>query len=212
MSPQATVLISPPHTHTNKNLKGQVKWVGLQKTEEPSALSIWPNLGENVAFTVDVIILDKTLCLPIKLPHNKLLNPSWSAISPPTSTHFQTQDSAITGWASLVWKNQRRDSELGPFQIMKYLHAQIAVLGKDPSLNLKCVSYTPYTQILKITSYSPFRDLYFSCDPSQGTGVEFSTHSVQRAQKVSDFQFSELRGLTSTKHPLSTRGAQVFRQ
>lgn len=99
---------------------------------------------------------------------------------------------------------------MGPFQIMKYLHAQIAVLGKDPSLNLKCVSYTPYTQILKITSYSPFRELYFSCDPSQGTGLEISTHSVQRAQKVSDFRFSELRGLTSTKHLLSTQGARIF--
>lgn len=106
--------------------------------------------------------------------------------------------------------SKRRDSELGPFQMMKYLHAQNAVLGKDPSLNLKCVSYTPYTQSLKIPSYRHFSGLYFSCDPSQGTGVEISTHSVQRAQKVSDFRFSELRGLTSTKHPLSTRGARVF--
>lgn len=99
---------------------------------------------------------------------------------------------------------------MGPFQTMRYLHPQIAVLGKDPSLNLKCVSYTPYTQSLKVISYSSFRDLYFSCDPSQGIGVEFSTHSVQRAHKVSDFRFSELRGLTSTKHPLSTWGARVF--
>lgn len=96
---------------------------------------------------------------------------------------------------------------MGPFQIMKYLHAQIAVLGKDPSLNLKCVSSTPYTQSLQVISYSSFRDLYFSCDPSQGTGVEFSTHSVQRAHKVSDFRFSELRGLTS---PIHTGSPSLF--
>lgn len=77
MSPQATVLVPPnPHTHKNKNLKGQVKWAGLQKSEGPSTLSIWPNLGEVVAFTVDVIILDKIFCLSITLPHDKLLNPS----------------------------------------------------------------------------------------------------------------------------------------
>lgn len=69
---------------------------------------------------------------------------------------------------------------------MKYLHAQIAVLGKDPSQNLKCVSYTPYTQSLKVISYSPFRDLDFSV--TQHKEQVWNSVSIElRKFQISDF-------------------------
>lgn len=118
--------------------------VALQKTEEPSALSIWPNVGENVTFTGDVIVLDKILCLPIKLPHNKLLNPSWSAISPPTSTHFQTRDSAITSWASLV---QKKRFWTGTFSDDEIFARTECGIGKGPESKLEmCFIYTLHTE------------------------------------------------------------------
>lgn len=88
------------------------------------------------------------------------------------------------------------------------MHNEMCV-GKNPSLNLYSVS-AHLTHRAYFISFCPLCTCLSAGICHKGKVWDFPLPSVKPAQKVSASRFSDLRSLTSTKHPLSTQGAWLL--